>query len=94
MQPVKTVQTSKGIVVEGVTIWDVIKTIVSLAWIPYMTYKNASDNRYAAWKLDLEQRIRELEAACKVQDIQIKTVMDDIKEVKQGVDKLVERLIK
>ena len=89
---------------DGTEIWDVVKTIISMAWIPlgaYLTYKNNADNRNASWKEEIEERMAVAEANDKLHDMQIQAIKEilkdtkeSIKEVKQGVDKLIDRLIK
>ncbi len=93
---------------EAQTVWDVLKTIISWLWIPlgvYMTYKNNHDNRNEQWKENIEQRISLAEANDKLLDLHVKTIKESlasvaketkeaIREVKQGVDKLIDKLIK
>lgn len=89
-------------------IWDILKTIGGLLWLPmgaYMTYKMNRDNRDKDKAALIENRISLLEQQSNIHNIQIDTLKeslhqqyvetkDSIKEVKQGVDKLIERLIK
>lgn len=89
---------------EGTALWDIIKTIISCAWIPlgmYMSYKNNRDNKVSQWKEEIEKRIVSSEGNSKLQEVQIQTIRetlrdtkDSIREVKQGVDKLIDRLLK
>lgn len=89
---------------DGSQVWDIIKTVISWAWIPigaYMSYANNQSNRDVSWKEDMETRMAAAEANDRLHDMQIQAIKEilkdtkeSIKEVKQGVDKLIDRLIK
>jgi hypothetical protein len=88
----------------GITLWEIARTIVSLAWIPlgvWMNFRNNKVSKDTQWQASIEQRLNASEALDKVHIIQIdamkdtaKEMKESIKEVKQGIDKLIDRLIK
>jgi len=82
---------------DNTSLWDLIKATISWAWIPfclYIPFKNNRDNRDADWKDKIEQRVSEIESNDRLRNAQIMAIKDSLEEVKQGVNRLVERLIK
>jgi uncharacterized coiled-coil protein SlyX len=85
-------------------VWDIVKNVISWLWIPigiYLTYRRNIDDREQARLDNMEQRLMKVEQQTLLNDSQIEDIRlslretkDNIKEVKQGVDKLIERLIK
>ena len=90
--------------IDNNSLWDVVKTLISWLWIPagaYMSYKVNTWNKRQEHSERMEARLTEVEQQTKINVMQILDIRDDIretkeniKEVKQGVDRLVDKLLK
>lgn len=86
------------------TVWGYVKDITSFLWIPiglYMNYIRQQNERKYNKDMEIDDRLTVVEQQSKLNDMQINSIKealrdtkDSIKEVKQGVDKLVDRLLK
>ena len=96
-QPLKSKTIAEEQVVSDMTGWDIAKTVVSWAWMPlyfYLPFKNNKNNRDADWKEKIEQRLSTMESDSRIHDVQLKVVQSSIEEIKTGINKLIDRLLK
>jgi len=95
--------TTKEYIVDSAFIWDIVKTILSWAWIPiglYMNFKLNKENKKDQKQEQVEGRLIAVELQTKTNTLQIdmlrrtqEETREDIKEVKRGIEKLVDRWI-
>lgn len=89
---------------ENINLLVILQTIVSLGWAPimyYMNLKNAKEEKKNQKQEIIEQKITLLEQQIKLNALQIdslnnsqKEIREDMKDVKQGIAKLLEKLIR
>lgn len=77
--------------------WAAIKDIASFLWIPlgaFMTYYVNREKESKRKVEETEQRITFVEGQVKILEIQVSGIKDDLQEVRRGVEKLVDKLLK
>lgn len=74
------------------SLWDIIRTILQFAVAPVIGMFVWMFKKQQEKHENLELRMTSVEKATAILEVQISTIKEDIKEIKQGVNKLVDRL--